>query len=151
MSFFLSKAVVIILSLLPIIGLSQSPYPKIVIDDEHNHIKPGADKSIVYTIKSGKGIVVDATGYDFSTLKKYLDSNYPDKIFVVLESGTFYADFNSEKPVILDKYVLKPLLGNDSFLGFRKGDAPIIALGTVRMQGKQPKMAQVWATTIHVK
>jgi hypothetical protein len=131
-------------------AFSQSPYPVIVIDDAHNHIKPGADKSVIYKVKAGKGIVVDATGYDFGSLKKHLDGKEPDKIFVVHESGTFVADFTTTKKVIIDKYSLMPLLGNDAFLGFSNGDAPVIAIGTVRMQGKMPKMAQIWATTIHV-
>jgi hypothetical protein len=138
--------------LLMLIGVlkAQQFYPTIIIDDAHNHLLPGADRSVIYTVSESKGIVIDASAYDFGNLKKHLNGKEPDKIFVVMESGTFMADFAKEKKMVLDKHSLTPLLGNDTFHGFRKGDAPVIAIGTVVMQGKTPRMAQIWATTIRI-
>jgi len=130
---------------------AQTAYPVIKLDDTYNHIKPGADKSVKYNVKAGKGIVVDATGYDYTNMKKYLDGKLPDKIFLVCESGTYVTDFNTEGQTTIDKSTLTPFIGNTAFLRFQSGDTPIIAIGTVKMQGKQTKMAQVWATTLEVK
>jgi hypothetical protein len=126
-------------------------YPVIKIDDEHNHIKPGADRNVIYKVSSGKGIIVDATGFDFTLLKKYLDGKLPDKIFIVSDKGTFVANFNATGKTTLDKYSLHPFADNSTFTRFQSGDAPVIAIGTVQQVGKKSKIAQVWATTIHVR
>lgn len=126
-------------------------YSVIEVAEKYNHIKPGADKSIQYTIKAGKGVEVDATQMDFSILKKYIDGKDPDKIFVICENGTYVTNFSPDKKVVLDKSTLTPYMGNTKFLGFVKGDTPIISIGTLKLQNKQAKMAQVWATTLIVE
>jgi len=131
--------------------LSAQNYTTIEVDDKYNHIKPGADKSIQYTIKAGKGIMVDATQMDFSILKKYIDGKNPDKIFVICENGTYVTNFTPNEKITLDKSNLTPYMGNTKFLGFSKGDTPIISIGTLKLQSKQAKMAQVWATTLVVE
>lgn len=131
--------------------ISAQDYSVIEVDDKYNHIKPGADKSIQYTIKAGKGVVLDATKMDFSILKKYIDGKDPDKIFVICENGTYVTNFSADKKIVLDKTTLTPYIGNTKFLGFVKGDTPIISIGTLKLQNKQAKMAQVWATTIIVE
>lgn len=131
--------------------LAQPSYPVIILDDAHNHLIPGADKSIIYTVNADKGLIIDATAYSFDKLKKFLNGNEPDKLFVVFEGGTFVARFTPGQRVIIDKHSLMPLLGNDTFRGFRNGDAPVIAIGTVRMEGKMPRMVQIWATTLHIE
>jgi hypothetical protein len=132
------------------IALAQN-YSTIEVEDKYNHIKPGADKSIQYTIKAGKGLEVDATKMDFTTLKKYLDGKDPDKIFVICENGTYVTNFNPSEKITLDKSTLTPYNGNTKFLGFIKGDTPIISIGSIKLQNKQAKMAQVWATTLIVE
>lgn len=132
-------------------NLTAQNYSTIEVDDKYNHIKPGANKSIQYTIKAGKGLEVDATKMDFTTLKKYLDGKGPDKIFVICENGTYVTNFNPNEKVILDKSTLTPYNGNTKFLGFIKGDTPIISIGSIKLQNKQAKMAQVWATTLIVE
>jgi hypothetical protein len=131
--------------------VSAQNYATIEVDDTYNHIKPGADKSIQYTIKAGKGVEVDATKMDFSILKKYLDGKDPDKIFVICENGTYVTAFSPNQKVTLDKSTLTPYNGNNKFLGFSKGDTPIISIGNLKLQNKQAKMAQVWATTLVVE
>ncbi len=126
--------------------LSAQNYSVIEVDDKYNHIKPGTDKSIQYTIKAGKGITVDPTQMDFTILKKYLDGKDPDKIFVICENGTYVTAFSPNEKITLDKSNLTPYNGNSRFLGFSKGDTPIISIGSVKLQNKQAKMAQVWAT-----
>ncbi len=126
-------------------------YSVIEVDDKYNHIKPGADKNIQYAIKAGKGVEVDATKMDFSTLKKYIDGKDPDKIFVICENGTYVANFSPDNKIVLDKNTLTPYMGNTKFLGFIKGDTPIISIGTLKLQNKQAKMAQIWATTLIVE
>jgi hypothetical protein len=88
---------------------------------------------------------------DFTTLKKYLDGKDPDKIFVVCENGTYFTNFNPNEKVTLDKSTLIPYNGDTKFLGFIKGDTPIISIGSIKFQNKQPKMAQIWATTLIVE
>jgi hypothetical protein len=132
-------------------AMAQTSYSVITVDTAHNHIKPGANKSVKYEVKGGKGIVVDVTGFDFSESTKYLDGKMPDKIFVVCEGGTFVTNLNIKGQTTLDKTTLTPYIGNSTFTKFQSGDTPIIAIGTIKLQGKQTKMAQVWATTLEVK
>lgn len=132
-------------------NLTAQNYSTIEVDDKYNHIKPGANKSIQYTIKAGKGLEVDATKMDFTTLKKYLDGKDPDKIFVICENGTYVTNFNPSEKITLDKNTLTPYNGNTKFLGFIKNDTPIISIGSIKLQNKQAKMAQVWATTLIVE
>lgn len=126
-------------------------YPAIIIDDEYNHIKPGADKSKQYEVHESAGIVLDATEMDFTILKKYLGGKDPDKVFVVCNSGTYIAEFRLGDAIILDASTLKPFIGNTKFKGFQKRDTPIISIGAINDKSKSNKMKQIWSTTFTVK
>ena len=144
-------SIVVLFFTITTVSIAQNSYSTIIVDEAHNNIAPNADKENRYSVKSGKGLNVDATKMDFEILKKYNNGNMPDKIFLRNEEGSYIADFNAEKIIILDKNSLKPYTGNTPFMGFKKNDTPIISIGTLKLAGKAMKMAQVWSNMLIVE
>ncbi len=140
---------VVLLSVTAVIG--QSNLPEIVIDDLYNHIKPtGVTTTTNYKIPSSKGIVVDATQYDYSAIKQLNGGNNPDLLYIICESGTFAVTLDFNNKTLIDKTTTQNIGGNGKFKGIEKGDTPILGLGTLKMEGTTASLVTFWVSMIEV-
>lgn len=131
----------------------QKEYQKIIIDDYYSHMKQKGDSSQShrFQIEASKGLIVDATKYDFSKIKKLNKGKDLDLIQLVCNSGTFIIKFNPKEPTIIDKSTVQNVSGNNQFDGFEKGDTAIIGIGTVEIVESKASLLTFWVSLIEIK
>lgn len=129
-------------------------YQKLTLDDHFSHIIPKDAKDQHppnFKIKEAAGIILDCSGYDFAMIRKMNEGKNPDLIHILCASGTFIIELNPKGETIIDKTTMRPV-GKDpkTFQGFKKGDTPIIGIGTIKVKESKAELMTYWVSMIDV-
>jgi hypothetical protein len=134
-------------------GQSNDRLPTFILDDKHSQAQPKDSKikPEKYKLTSPLGFNLICAGYDFSTIRSLNNGKNPDAIFIVCKAGNFMAPLNIAGQTTIDKSTMQSIdKKNKIFTGFEKGDTPIIALGTVKINGDKADMKSFWVGMLEV-
>lgn len=148
----------LLLSLVAVNSMScnekQNKYPTIIIDDNHYNLRAVKNDTVPtqdYNIQASKIIIVDASKYDLSVLRKLNGGKNPDLIQLLCKSGSYVIDLDTTKAITVDEKSAKNIGGNQKFEGLNKGEQAIIGLGTVKMDGNKAEFITYWVAMINVE
>ena len=129
-------------------------YQKIKLDNHFCHIIPedAKDKRTYnFKIKEAAGIILDCSGYDFAQIRKMNEGKDPDMIDIVSNSGTFAIALNRQGETIIDKTTMHSIADHKTFQGFKKGDTPIIGIGTIKITDSKAELMTYWVSMIDIE